>query len=473
MSNSFPTNFMIYLFMIMIQELMRPNILFLVIDSLRSDRFYGKSKSSVTPNIDKLIEKGALFTNTISSIPATKRATSCILTSLHPFKTGSDDDNFFKISDSLKTHFSTLKENGYYVVATVPEVLASTGLFSEIENGDDFTFDNFHGRLNHNIDKKILDQLDSLESKIPWIYYIHLFDLIRPVIVDEQYNKSQFGNDEYDRILSSIDAFVGKLIKKIDLDKTMIVITADHSAYLPKITYNNTDYNFEPSSSLRTIWKLGFLIPSKLNFFWMKLYNFYKLKSIKKLKNKIDPNLLSTYNKRLFLNLIGHTRDVHYDNITIPFLISGSTVDNFISDFTVRQIDIFPTIFEIIGIKSSYNYDGISLKSILNVQNLKPLICYIENLPTNENKWKKIVGIQYDDYKFVVEKNDSSNFQLYNLKKDPLEENNIAKNEFTIIEKMKEYLNDISKNTSIISDESLSDSERKKIEDELKKLGYI
>jgi arylsulfatase A-like enzyme len=452
---------------------LKPNILFLVIDSLRSDRFYGKSKTSVTPNIDKLIEKGGLFTNTLSSIPATKRATSSILTSLHPFKTSSDDDNFFKISDSIKTHFSTLKQNGYHIFATIPEILSSTGLFSEIENGGDFTFDNFHGRINHDVDKKILCQLDSIKSKTPWIYYIHLLDLIKPIIVDEQYNKSLFGNDEYDRILSSIDIFIGKLIKKINLDETIIVITADHSAYLPKITYNNTNYTFEASASLRTIWKLGFLIPSKLNFFWMKLYNFYKLKLVKKLNNEINPNLLSTYNKRLFLNLIGHTRDIHYDNLVIPFLMSGNIIDNFVSDFTVRQIDIFPTIFEIIGIKSFHNYDGISLKSISNGKNLKPLICYIENLPTNENKWKKIIGIQYEDHKFVVEKNNPSNFQLYDLKNDPLEENNIAKNESSIVKKMKEYLDNISKNASIISQESLSENERKKVEDELKKLGYI
>lgn len=464
---------MIYLFMIMIQELMKPNILFLVIDSLRSDRFYGKSKSSVTPNIDKLIEKGALFTNTISSIPATKRATSCILTSLHPFKTGSENDNFFRISDSLKTHFSILKENGYYVVATVPEVLSSTGLFSEIENKNDFTFDNFHGRLNHNVDKKILNQLDLLNSKTPWFYYIHLLDLIKPIIVDDQYNKSEYGDDEYDRILSAIDVFVGKLFKKINLDDTLIIITADHSTYLPKISYNDHDYTFEASNLLRIIWKLGFSIPIKLNFFWMKLYNFYKLLSIKKFKNQIDPKLLSVHQKRLFYNLIGHTRDVHSDNVVIPFLICGYNNDNFISNFTVRQIDIFPTVLDILGILSNKEFDGVSLKPILDGKNIEPAICYIENLPTNENNWKKIIAVQYGEHKFVVEKNNPSNFQLYNLKNDPFEEINIAKNELVLIEKMKEYLDDILQNVSTNSQELLSDSERKKVEDELKKLGYI
>lgn len=37
---------------------MSSNILFLVIDALRADKFYGKSKTSITPNIDSLIKKG-------------------------------------------------------------------------------------------------------------------------------------------------------------------------------------------------------------------------------------------------------------------------------------------------------------------------------------------------------------------------------------------------------------------------------
>ena len=31
---------------------MNPNILFIVVDSLRADKFYGDQKTSVTPNID-------------------------------------------------------------------------------------------------------------------------------------------------------------------------------------------------------------------------------------------------------------------------------------------------------------------------------------------------------------------------------------------------------------------------------------
>ena len=38
-------------------DLIKPNILFLLVDSFRADKCYGKEKTSVTPNLDSLIEK--------------------------------------------------------------------------------------------------------------------------------------------------------------------------------------------------------------------------------------------------------------------------------------------------------------------------------------------------------------------------------------------------------------------------------
>ena len=50
---------------------MKPNILFLVIDSLRSDKCYSKDKTSYTPNLDLLISEGVYFTQAISSVAST------------------------------------------------------------------------------------------------------------------------------------------------------------------------------------------------------------------------------------------------------------------------------------------------------------------------------------------------------------------------------------------------------------------
>ena len=65
----------------------KPNILLLVIDSFRSDKFFGDKKTSVTPNLDKLTKEGIYFSQAISSAPASLPAISSIMTGVYPFST--------------------------------------------------------------------------------------------------------------------------------------------------------------------------------------------------------------------------------------------------------------------------------------------------------------------------------------------------------------------------------------------------
>ena len=50
---------------------MRPNIIFILIDGLRSEQFYGNNRTCKTPNIDSLVRKGMYFEQAISSADGT------------------------------------------------------------------------------------------------------------------------------------------------------------------------------------------------------------------------------------------------------------------------------------------------------------------------------------------------------------------------------------------------------------------
>ena len=60
-----------------------------------------------------------------------------------------------------------------------------------------------------------------------------MYDLHFPRIVPNDFVDPKFGNDDYDKILSAIDFWFGKLIEKIDLTNTILVITADHGTHVP------------------------------------------------------------------------------------------------------------------------------------------------------------------------------------------------------------------------------------------------
>ena len=67
---------------------MKPNIMLLVIDSLRSDQFQNAEKTSITPNIDSLVKNGAYFSQAISSADGTILSLNTIINGLFPNSIG-------------------------------------------------------------------------------------------------------------------------------------------------------------------------------------------------------------------------------------------------------------------------------------------------------------------------------------------------------------------------------------------------
>ena len=67
---------------------MNPNILFLLLDSFRADKCYGKNKTSKTPNLDALIKDSVYFSNAIASSDGTTLSLNSLFTGFFPFKTG-------------------------------------------------------------------------------------------------------------------------------------------------------------------------------------------------------------------------------------------------------------------------------------------------------------------------------------------------------------------------------------------------
>ena len=107
---------------------MKPNILFILIDGLRSDRCYGKHKTSITPNIDSLITNGVYFEQAICSAPVTSPSMSSILTGLYPFESVILDNGIFMMNQEKENYVKILKNHGYSTNAIIPEATSLWGL---------------------------------------------------------------------------------------------------------------------------------------------------------------------------------------------------------------------------------------------------------------------------------------------------------------------------------------------------------
>ena len=65
------------------------------------------------------------------------------------------------------------------------------------------------------------------------------------IIIPNKFNKSQYGSNQYEKQIFAIDNKIGELLKNIDLEKTQLVITADHGTYLKQMNIDEKNINFE------------------------------------------------------------------------------------------------------------------------------------------------------------------------------------------------------------------------------------
>ena len=113
----------------------KPNILFLLIDSLRADKSYGENRTCVTPNLDNMIKNGTYFSQAISPSDATVLSVTSIFTGLLPYKTGTVKNQQLKsnMNENIPTIISILKKVGYHIYGKVPSILSMNSIYSKFE----------------------------------------------------------------------------------------------------------------------------------------------------------------------------------------------------------------------------------------------------------------------------------------------------------------------------------------------------
>lgn len=95
----------------------KPNIVFILLDTLRSDRLscYGYDKPT-SPNIDKFAENSVLFENAIASSCWTLPSHASLFTGLFPSEHGATDEHLY-LDSKIPTLAELLSDAGYYTAA--------------------------------------------------------------------------------------------------------------------------------------------------------------------------------------------------------------------------------------------------------------------------------------------------------------------------------------------------------------------
>ena len=480
---------------------MKPNILFIVIDSLRADKCYGNKKTSVTPNIDALIENGTYFAQNIASAPSTLPSMSSILTGLYPFECVTKQEKFFVIDHNIDNYIKNLEQNNYNCYATTPKLISYLG-FEKIFHKNLESYDRT-STLYNGLGEKIVERIRSHTMSEPWFYYLHLFDLVwissnahfNPNDGPDEISNDKFGINQYERIFSVMDIWFGRILHNLDLKNTLIVLTADHGTdigvYTPTMEQENKNFQklraHAVGVNFRMIQKIASKLPKQILPYRQKLANKYTAKNEENIKNKahaefekIEKMELSPYEKRLMKYYVLPIQNIYDEKYRVPLIFSGYNIPSgvLISE-QVRSVDIFSTIADIIGLNNiNENRRGRSLLPLMQGKHFDELPVYVESaINAAKSLTDNTIGIRTSEFKYFRDKNDATkNVHLYDLRKDQLEENNIANNKNDVVIKMEKILLEILKNGNSKerkSYEEIDDEQSEIIESELKKLGYI
>jgi arylsulfatase A-like enzyme len=396
------------------------NVVLLSIDTLRSDRF----NSKLSPFLWKLAREGHLFENAFTVVPGTPPSFAAFMTSRLPnFKnyqlfekevTGlyglsrffTEDDDMLGLPQSIETMAEIFKKNRYITMGLVTNPFLRKEF--HFDRGFDLfdEFEEFYYRPYPQAEyvlQRAIKMLKKTDNK-NFFMWLHFMDIHYP------YNTTE-------------DA--GKIISELNLKYPHQGINLSNDA--TKLIINKRAG--ECSSITNSKWQDRFITDINQD------YNNAIYSLDKKLEKFFEQvKALDLYENTIFIFIsdhgeefadhgnFGHRNTIYEEMIKIQFFIHcPKRFPPKTHRSIVRNIDVLPTIIDLLDLKGSKNtMDGVSLKSLITGKtddlDLNVYIDSNSQVGMRDKEWKFISN----RLKFIPNK-----YELYNLIEDPHEQNNI------------------------------------------------
>lgn len=451
-----------------------PNIVLIVIDTLRKDHVscYGY-ESKTTPNIDALSRFGLLFENNVAQAPWTAPSIASIFTSSYPSETGVgvvdmpggerylSKSTVTRLDEEAVTLAEILKAGGYKTVGV------SANLFFEDAYGLWQGFDEKKYLKNEPADNVVSAAIAMMDKTfsdrnndgIPFFVYIHFMDVhapndppapydnMFPTIDGRPHEKrdslwdagediNTYSSGEgletpgfrryrshrvalYDGSIAYVDSQVARFVEHLKnkglMDNTVVVITADHGE----------EFWDHPAFE-------------KQHF----------------------PNPRNRYG-------VGHDHTLFHELLDVPLVITGKGVPAGRVTFSVRNIDVAPTIIGLSGVETGMSSpEGVDLVAAFKAGKLDDMPAYAESIAHGyEMKCAQAKG-----YKFIKYYGPGGGGYLFNRKADPTETLDVSASEPEKASEMSRMLDAWVAGTKDASGKPVVID--KKMKEQLRSLGY-
>jgi len=360
------------------------NVLLITIDTLRADRVgaYGNS-SRLTPALDRLADGGLRFDAAYTPVPMTWPAHASILTGLEPFSHGMRNNTSFRLGQT-PTLATMLKRAGYRTGAFVGAFVLSAkfGL-----NHDFDVYDDRYGRGNDRADVRVAERRAErvIQPAIEWI--------LRPGSTTPSAGST---NDEPDR---SRPWFA------------WLHLYDPHAPYEapPDYARGRSPYDAEVAYTDAMIAR-----------------GLETLRAAGQLDRTI---IMVVADHGEALGEHGeatHGLFAYQATLRVPMILSAPGMRAGVVHAPVTNVDVVPTVLELLGIAVPAGLDGRSLLNVEADRTRNSRALYFEALDASLTRgWAPLVGVIADGWKYI----DLPIPELYDLRRDPGEARNEASRE--------------------------------------------
>jgi arylsulfatase A-like enzyme/Tfp pilus assembly protein PilF len=359
------------------------NLLLITIDSLRVDRIgvYG-FRNAQTPNIDRLAENGLMFKNCYAPVPLSLPSHCTIFTGREPLAHGVRNNGTDFLPDSEQTWAEVMKNQGFETYALVSSYLLHSkfGLKQGFDTFDDSL--DYSSIINNFRTTIAADQVFArfqswLEQRTPnkFFAWVHFSDPQGPYKPPPEYAKMS-ENDPYSGEVALVDHYIGETVHALEgkklMDRTVVVIAGSHGEAL----HEHREW--------------------------------------------------------------GHGLFCYEPTLKVPLIIHNPTAfgEKQVIASRVRLLDLMPSLLQLFNLESPVGVQGKSFLYLLSKKNRGRQIdqpVYFESMSGfQEMGFAPLTGLISENYKYIS----LPEAELYDLKTDPAEMENLVLTKSELAQKM-------------------------------------
>lgn len=407
----------------------KPNVLMLVVDSLRADAIFGPHVP--TPNIDERASRGIAFHQCVCTTTTTTPSFSSMLTGCYPPKHGVRGLQGYRLSPARPTMAEAFQAAGYETHAEVTgPLLPETGILRG--------FNDSHHRPAYKVPffgwrNEVAGRMATYKE--PWFMLLHIWEVHRPFRSPPDFRK-QFDRAGYQAAVTATDEWLEPIYEAAG-NNTMLVFTGDHGEEYP-------DTAFE-----------------------QKVNRVARVARRKLKASKWWPYL----DKKLSEQAVGHGFALHEHLVRVPLILSGPGVPQVQVEDQVRHVDLFPTLADLCGLEPPAGADGRSLRPLIEGGTLPEEPAYMEAVGV-KLEGKRIAGARIPDWKLLKPGTGKPALLKLNGGGPPDEKHNLYKRNPEVAGRLEAFIDQVEA-SAVVAESGMTEDEEAIIEQNLRDLGYL